>query len=181
MCRYLLLLVFLSAACAGVPDLVEPEPTSISLANPKWKSLSYHLERHSKHKIDDSHLVYTCLKKVYSEYMGEVGCYAEDMAPGVWDEMLETGDKEYKSTFVVIRLDTRNDLSIVTAEYSVEWVAESPYSYHGTLTEYTKPSDPEFSIVYEDVMGDSFTVDRDYATSVIASRIIQLGFHDLLE
>ena len=179
MCRYFLLLVFLSAACAGVPEVVEP--TSISLANPKWKSLSDHLASHQKHEMNDSHLVYTCLKKVYSEYVGEVGCYGEGMVPGAFEFMLKTGDKEYKAKFVVIRLDTRNNRSVATEEYSIEWVAESPYSDYGILKASTITFDPEYSIVLEDVMGDSFTVDRDYATSVIASRIIQLGFHDLLE
>ena len=177
--RYLLLFVFLSAACAGVPELVEP--TSISLHNPKWNSLSYFLELEQKRKIEDLHLVYICSKKIHSEYVGESGCYGEGMAPGIFDEMLETGDKEYKSKFVVTTVDTRNEHSVAEAEYSIEWVSESPYSYNGTLKECTSTFDPEFSIVCEDVMGDSFTVDRNYATSVIASRIIQLGFYDLLE
>ena len=177
--RYLLLFVFLCFACAGVPELVEP--TSISLANPKWKSLSYHLESHQKHKMNDSHLVYTCSKKVYSEYVGEVGCYGQGMVPGVFEFLLETGEKEYKSKFIVIRLDTRNDLTIMTTEYSVEWVAEGPNSYYGTLKEYTKTFDPALSIVFEDVMGDSFTVDRVYATILMATRITQRGFNDLLE
>ena len=154
-----------------------PVPSPASLHNPKWESLSYYLELDQKHKMDDPHLDYICVKKIHSEYVGQTGCFGEGMVPSWLEFILEEGDEDYSFTFVISTFDTRNKHSVRTMEYSIKWLAETPYSEYGTLDECIRTSDPEFSFDCD----DQLITDRAHALIVVWSRFTRTGFDQLLE